>query len=142
MKIYVDAAPNKWEKVVNHYGKILRGSNGFKIGGTDVNGKELFTKINTKAIWQIEGEAYAILKGIEYAIENEIHEIEIINDSQCLVAAVNNSFRMKKSKSKAGNYIWLAGKLAYENYIVATASWCPSEENKADSISRVVNVLN
>lgn len=137
MRVYVDAAPNKWKKVVNKHGKIIRGTYGFKCSGCNEEGDELFTHINGQADYQVEGEAYAILKAVEYAAEQGIGMLEIINDNSAVVGAVMNDFRMKSRKSKAGKYLWVAGKIANEHGVVVSAEWCASEDNKADGLSRV-----
>ena len=114
--IFVDGARNNW---------------GGKYGITDDAGIELDYGNNSQIYEQIEIEAYAILKGINWAKENNIKKLKIMTD--CQVLSYGNDF---KSKTKAGTYYWLARKIAKESNIDLEFQWIPGKENKADYLTR------
>jgi hypothetical protein len=65
MIIYVDAAPNRWEKIIDKEGKKERGKQGFRYAIVNQQGKLLETGINLDLQAQSEGEAWGILKAVE-----------------------------------------------------------------------------
>lgn len=140
MNLYFDAAPNKWEKVVNSFGKKISGSNGFRYAIVDDTGKLLETGYNTKANFQIEGEAYALLKTIEY-IKNNIHEpieLNIYGDNETVIGI------KFKSKTSAGKYCYIADKIIQElesKGFTINLLLCESKDNKADKASRYITEL-
>ena len=69
--IFVDAGKNTKKVKVNSYGKLMKFDNGgFRIGIVDGCDGEKKTFYNTKASNSFAAEAFAILKGIEFAKEN------------------------------------------------------------------------
>lgn len=114
--IFVDGTKNKW---------------GGKYGITDENGREIDQGNNSQIYEQIEIEAYAILKGVNWAKDNQVKSLKIMTD--CQVLSYGEDF---KSKTKAGKYFWLARKIAKESEINLEFEWVSSKENKADYLTR------
>lgn len=135
MIIYYDSAPAIKDKVINRFGKIQRTKLGFTYAVTDSKGNELAKGINTKIDWQIEGEAYAFLKAIEWIEENitEATSIDLYGDNETVV---NLHF---ESKTKAGIYMKIALDKMHDlslSDIVVYSRWCEGELNKADKLSK------
>lgn len=114
--IFVDGAKNRW---------------GGKYGITDEDGREIETGNNSRIYEQIEIEAYAILKGINWAKENSIKSLKIMTD--CQVLSYGEDFN---SKTSAGKYYWLARKIAKDENINLEFEWISGKENKADYLTR------
>ncbi len=140
IKIYFDAAPNAWEKVINKFGKKIKGTNGFKIGIVDNEGNELDQGHNTRIEWQIEGEAWAALKTINYLMDNNIKKATLLGDNEPVMNSLINKKPMK-SKTMAGKYIWIAQKIIKENNLDITWKQVSGDENKADYVSREISNL-
>lgn len=114
--IFVDGVKNNW---------------GGRFGITDIDGRKIEVGNNGQITEQIEIEAYAILKGVNWAVENQVKSLKIMTD--CQVLSYGTDFN---SKTSAGKYYWLARKIAKESNIDLEFEWIPGKENKADYLTR------
>lgn len=131
--LYVDAAANRYEKVVNSYGKKLKGSNGWKIGIVSEDGEIRERATNTQATNSLAAEAYGILKAVEIAAEKGVIAVVIHSD------AIGS---LESPASEQGDkYLWVARKIAADNNLAVTIARVAGSENPADAISREVTTL-
>ena len=114
--IFVDGARNQW---------------GGRYGITDNDGNKIEQGTNGQITEQIEIEAYAVLKAVNWAVAEKVKTLKIMTDSQVLSYGVDF-----KSKTKAGKYFWLARKIAKDENINLIFEWVPGKENKADYLTR------
>lgn len=81
--VFVDGARNQW---------------GGRYGITDIDGREIESGNNGQISEQIEIEAYAVLKAVNWAVAEKVKILKIMTDSQVL--SYGSDF---KSKTKQGN---------------------------------------
>lgn len=94
-EIFFDAAPLK----------NGRYHNGFKWAATDREGGLIAEGVNTRAEWQIEGEAFGLLRVVEYIEQNRqdfADKVTIYGDNGTVMGL------KFKSKTMAGKYCYIA----------------------------------
>ena len=126
----------KWADVTNILyvdGVVARGKvKVAKFAVTDDDGHLINSGVNSKVVWQIEIEAYAVLKAIETAVEQNWHVVKIFTDSE----PIAKSGLFMRGSSSAGKYLWVARKIAKDNDLKVKVEWCPGNQNKADGYTR------
>lgn len=143
--VYVDAAPNFWEQIIEdkehpyyssgkRYFKKIKGTDGHRYAITDEKGKLLETGVNRQMTWQVEAEAYGVLKAVEWAIKNKLTEIKILTDCRFIMGGATTG------TSKAKVYMSLADNKARENNLDYKLEWVAGKKNLADRESRVIIV--
>ena len=126
----------KWADVDNILyadGVIARGNvKVAKFAVTDDSGSLLKDGINSKVNWQIEIEAFAILKAVEVAVEQNWNVVKIFTDCE----PIAKSGLFMRGSSSAGKYLWVARKIAADNGLKVKVEWVPGTQNKADKYTR------
>ena len=135
MKIYIDSGFIRFYKIVNSFGKKVEIRKDIYVAGVDSDRNVLFEKRNTKVEWQIEGEAYAYLCLVNYLKDKGISKAEVLMDNTTI-------FSIKKGKTKAKTYVWIADKVAKENNIDLDVKWVRSDENIADQWANKEVIFN
>ena len=99
---------------------------------TDIKGKLLERGDNIDCHWQIEVEAVAALRGVQYAIKQGWDKVIILTDSQ----AISQRGFYLSGKSRAPYLMDYAAMIAHQNDLDVKFSWVRGSENKADKYSR------
>lgn len=133
--IYVDAAPNRWEKIIDKEGKKEKGKEGFRYAIVDQQGKLLETGINPDLKEQSEGEALGILKAIEWAVRNKLNQVKIFNDDKFIIDGA------KIGHPQANKYLATATEQAKVNNLKVELVWIPGKENLADWESKAIRII-
>lgn len=133
--IYSDSAENTRTTVINRFGKKMKFNNGgYRIGIYDESEKKAVVHINRKCPDQFAGECYSVLKAVEYAKNEGLESIIIINDR------IGSFDAVSRKKSKQGyvgaKYLYVAKKIQQENNISIEFDQCSSANNLADKYSR------
>lgn len=128
--VYVDAAYERHRRRVGAFGKIITSNTGrWQIGVVAESVSRIFLNGQLGEIETYEAEAWANLKGFEFAREMhpEAKEIVIRGDSQ--VAWVSRSER-------ATQYMTVLRRLADQAGVTVRLEYVPGRENPADEVSR------
>lgn len=127
VEIFFDSAPLK----------NGRYHNGFKWAATDRKGSLIAEGVNSRAEWQIEGEAFGLLRTVEYIEQNRAEfsdQVTIYGDNGTVMGL------RFKSKTMAGKYCYIARKklaaLEDDGMTIELACVQGGKNNPADSASR------
>lgn len=131
-KIFVDAAANRLERIVNSYGKKDQWTEGYKVAVLSEDGGIMETFVNRKASNSLMAEAWAVLKAIEVAAKSGLKEITVVSDAI-------SSFEHPAHDGAV--YLRIAKAKSNENGLSVDFAFVPGVENPADALSRKVTVL-
>lgn len=131
--LYVDAAANRSEKVVNSYGKKAKWSKGFKIAVVSDDKAIRETFVNTKAANSLAAEAFAVLKAVEVAVKSGASSARICSD---VIGALD-----MPASNQGDRYLWLARKMISESGLAVEIAVVDGAQNPADALSREVTTV-
>lgn len=131
-KLFVDAAANRLEKIVNNYGKKNSWTDGYRAAVVSESGliKESF--VNRKASNSLMAEAWAVLKGVEVARDFKLLDVTIVSDA---IGGFDHPAHDGET------YLQIAKNMAAENGISVDFEFVPGTTNPADELSRKVTVI-
>lgn len=139
MKLFVDAAANRLEKVVNNYGKKLAWTEGYKAAVVSEDGAIRHTFVNRKASNSLMAEAWAVLKAVEVgrdaALADSIVAMELI-----VASDVITGFDFPAHDGEV--YLQIAAKIAAEAGMTVRFERVEGIENPADALSRSVTIIS
>lgn len=127
--IYVDAAPNYWERIINAAGKKERGKTGYRYALVDQKGQLLVTGTTEQVSDQMAAEAYGIYQVVQWAKQNKFRCLKIRTD--CLLLLENNL-----GNCSARDWWQLTQSFAQVNNLVCQYEWIAGADNLADRFSR------
>lgn len=131
-KFFVDAAANRFEKIINNYGKKQTWTDGYRVAVVSEDGSIKDSFINSRASNSLQAEAYAVLKGVEVAIETGLTEITIVSDAI-------GGFDHPAHDGEV--YLSLAKDKAAQNGLTVDFEFVQGVYNPADELSRKATTI-